>query len=152
MKHINPLGGHLTRGTLTVALAGLTLLTFNLAAQEKGAERLMQLPPLSPVADVQKVQAGDTVAMSCPKCNDTWVTSVEKTGKAANPQEKRTVLRHECPGCSTRIVTEGVGKLAQNKVVHTCKHCGNEHASCCATKNSAHSTHGMEAQSHPHAP
>ena len=151
MKSIKNIGNHLTRATLIVAVAGLALLTHTVAAQEKGAERLMKLQGLNTVADVQKVEAGDTVAMSCPKCKDTWVTVVEKTGKAAKPHETKAVLRHECPGCSTKIVTEGVGKQAQNKVVHTCKNCGSEDAFCCVMKKGAGPTKGMEGhENHKH--
>lgn len=151
MKSINYIGNSLIRATFLVAVAGLAFLASSALAQEKGAERLMKLQRLNTPADVQKVEAGDTIVMSCPKCKDTWVTVVEQTGKAANPQEKKSVLRHECPGCNTKIVTQGVGKQAQNKVVHTCTHCGSDEATCCVMKKGAGPTKGMEGnKAHQH--
>jgi hypothetical protein len=144
MMNIKNIGKHLTRNTLALTVAALTLLTSTVAAQDKGAERLMKLQRLNTVADVQTVEAGDTMVMSCPKCRDTWVTVVQQTGKAANPQEKKSALRHECPGCSTKIVTEGVGKQAQDKAIHTCKQCGSKDASCCVMKKGTGLTQGME--------
>ena len=143
MKNIKNIANSLTRGTLVVAVAGLTLLANSALAQEKGAERLMKLQRLNTPADVQKVEAGDTIVMSCPKCKDTWVTVVQPMGKGGR-QETATVQRHECPGCSTKIVTEGVGKQAKDKVVHTCKACGSKDVSCCVMKEGAGPTKGME--------
>ena len=134
MKNIKNIGNSLTRVTLLAAVAGLALLSYSAVAQEKGAEHLIKPQPLNTPADVRNVPAGATAVMACPKCKDTSVTVVENTGKAANPYETKTVLRHECPGCNTKIVTEGVGKQAQNKVVHTCANGGPAAASCCATK------------------
>jgi len=151
MKSINNIGKNLTRGTLAVAVAGLALLTYSALAQEKGAERLTKLQRLNTIADIQKLEAGDTVVTSCPKCKDTWVTVVEQTGKAAHPQEKKTMLRHECPGCSTKIVTEGVGKQAKDHVLHTCTHCGSAEATCCAMKKDAGSAKSAGGQkNHKH--
>lgn len=145
MKNIHQLGQYLTRATLWAAVAGLGFLPLSALAQTKGAEHLLKLQRLNTVADVQKVEAGDTVVMSCPKCKDAWVTVVENTGKAANPQETKTVLRHECPGCETRLVTEGAGKQAKNVVKHVCKQCGSKDAFCCVIKKGNGPTKGMAA-------
>ena len=148
MKSINQVCKCLVRSAFVLAMVGLASVV---QAQEKGAERLMKLQRLNTPADVQKVDAGDTIVMSCPKCKDTWVTVVEQTGKAVNPQEKKSVLRHECPGCATKIVTEGVGKQAKSVVKHTCKQCGSEDMSCCVMKKGAGPTPGMEAhKEHQH--
>jgi hypothetical protein len=141
---------HLTRATLALAIAGLAFATHDTLAQEKGAERLMKLPRLETAADVQKVEAGDTVMMSCPKCKDTWVTVVRSTGKAVNPQDKQSVLRHDCPGCDSKLVTEGTGKQAKQVVKHTCKNCGSADAFCCVMKKGAAPTKGMEEAAHQH--
>ena len=143
MKSIKNLGNYLTRGTLLVAVAGLALLADSAVAQEKGGERLMKLVRLSTAADVQKVEAGDTTVMSCPKCKDTWVRVVQPMGKGGR-QETANIPRHECPGCNTKIVTEGVGKQAKSVVKHTCKECGSEDAYCCVIKKGAGPTPGME--------
>lgn len=143
MKSIKNIGNYVTRGTLIVAVAGLALLANSAVAQEKGAERLMKLQRLNTVADVQKVEAGDTIVMSCPKCKDTWVKVVQPMGKGGR-QETANIQRHECPGCDTKIVTEGVGKQAKSVVKHTCKQCGSEDVSCCVMKKGAGPTPGME--------
>jgi hypothetical protein len=151
MKITNNSVTRLFRPVLLAVVAGLALLANSVAADEKGAEKLMKLQNLNTVADVQKVAAGDTVVMSCPKCKDSWATVVQTTGKAANPSEARNVVRHACPGCGTKIVTEGAGKQAQDKVVHTCKHCGSKDAFCCVMKKGAAPTKGMEeSQAHQH--
>lgn len=150
MKSIKNIGNHLARAALIVAVAGLALLTNTVAAQEKGAERLMKLQRLNTPADVQKVEAGDTIVMSCPKCKDTWVKVVQPMGKGGR-QETANIQRHECPGCDTKIVTAGVGKQAKNVVKHTCKQCGSEDVSCCVMKKGAGPTPGMdEHKAHQH--
>ena len=141
MKNIKPIAHSLTRATLVVAVAGLALLANRAVAQEKGAERLLNQQHLNAPAGMPTADASH---LSCPKCQDKAVTVVENTGKAAHPREIKTVLRHECPGCNTKIVTVGTGKQAQDQVVHTCKNGGSEKANCCATKKSALSTQGLE--------
>jgi len=143
MKSLKHIGNSLTRGTLIVAVAGLALLTNSAVAQEKGGERMMKLLRLNTAADVQKVEAGDTIVMSCPKCKDTWVKVVQPMGRGGR-QETANIQRHECPGCDTKIVTEGTGKQAKSVVKHTCKQCGSEDMSCCVMKKGAGPTPGME--------
>jgi hypothetical protein len=145
MKIIHHLGQYLTRATLVAAVASLAFLPTRALAQEKGAEHLMKLQRLNTVADVQKVEAGDMVVMSCPKCKDTWVTVVENTGKAANPRETKAVQRHACPGCQTKLVTEGAGKQAKSVVRHVCTQCGSTDAFCCVLKKGSGPTQGMAA-------
>jgi hypothetical protein len=130
--------------SLVLAAATILCLPAIVSAQEKGAEQLTKLKRLSTVDEVQKVEAGDTIVMSCPKCKDTWVTVVEAPGKTGNPPEVKHIVRHECPGCHTKIVTEGVGKQATDKVVHTCAKCGSEEASCCVMKKGTCPTKDME--------
>mgnify|MGYP007051386065 FL=1 len=143
MKSIKNIGNYLTRGTLIVAVASLAFLGNSAVAQEKGGERMMKLLRLNTAADVQKVEACDTIVMSCPKCKDTWVKVVQPMGKGGR-QETANIQRHECPGCDTKIVTEGVGKQAKSVVKHTCRQCGSEDVSCCVMKKGAGPTPGME--------
>jgi hypothetical protein len=145
MKSINNIGSSLTRGAFLAAVAGLVLLANSAVAQEKGGERMMRLSRLNTAADVQKVEAGDTLVMSCPKCKDTWVKVVRPGGKGGR-QETAILQQHECPGCGTKIVTDGVGKQAQSVVTHTCKQCGSEDVSCCVMKKGNGPTEGMESQ------
>jgi hypothetical protein len=132
--------------TLAIALAVATFMTAPSAvfAQEKGAQKLMQLKPVKTVEDLQKVEAGDTVVMSCPKCKDSYATVVEKSFKGATPDQLKKVKIHLCPTCDTKIVTKGSGKNARDVLVHTCKSCGSEDAFCCVMKKGEAPTSGME--------
>jgi hypothetical protein len=120
-----------------LALAALPTLTF---AQEKGATRLMKL---NTVQDLQQVEAGDTILMSCPKCQDTYATVATKTFKAASPEEIKTMVKHLCPNCTMTIKTEGTGKNAKDKLVHTCDSCGSTEVTCCLMKKNGGPTTGM---------
>ena len=126
---------------LITAVAALALLPSLTMAQEKGATKLMKLQT---VQDLQQVEAGDTIIMSCPKCQDTFATVVTKPMKGMQPDQIKTVVQHLCPTCSTTIKTEGVGKNAVDKLVHTCNTCGSPEVSCCLMKKDGGATMGME--------
>ena len=126
---------------LLTALAALVLMPGLAFAQEKGATRLMKLQT---VQDVQKIEAGDTIVMSCPKCQDIYVTVASKTMKGASPEEVKVMVKHLCPNCTTSIKTEGTGKNAKDKLVHTCNSCGSTDVNCCVMKKGAGPTPGME--------
>jgi hypothetical protein len=128
---------------LIAAVAALAMLPNLTMAQQqvKGAQLLMKLQK---VEDVQQVEAGDTIVMSCPKCKDTYATVVTKSMKGMQPDQISTVVKHMCPTCSTTIKTEGMGKNAKNKLVHTCNSCGSEDVSCCLMKKDGGATKGME--------
>lgn len=148
MKNLKNLTRFLTRGTLIAAIAGCVLLPRGAMAQAKGGEQLMRLLRLDSAAEVQKVEAGDTVVMSCPKCKETWVKVVQPMAKGGR-QETANVQRHECPGCEQKLVVEGVGKQAKSVVKHACKHCGSKEAFCCVLKHQTGTNQGM-AQPTPH--
>jgi hypothetical protein len=116
---------------IALAIAGLAWLPSHALAQEKGAQKLMKIQT---VGDLQKVEAGDTIMMTCAKCKDTYVQVVEKTFKAVKPEELKAVTIHLCSSCDTKIVTKGVGKQAKDELVHTCKTCGSEDVSCCVMR------------------
>lgn len=128
---------HLLNTTLILSLAGFAWLPASGFAQDKGATKLIQLNRIQTVGDAQTVKRGDTAAMSCPTCRDGWRTVVDKSAKQGARAGSKAVLRHECPDCEHRIVTEGQGKHAADKVIHTCKNIGSEDASCCVLKKSA---------------
>ena len=130
-----------TKILLVAAVAALALLPSLALAQEKGATKLMkiQMPE-----DLQQVEAGDTIVMSCPKCQNTYTTKVTKALKGASPDEIKTMAMHMCPTCSTTIKTEGSGKNAKDKLVHTCNTCGSTEVSCCLMKKDGGPTAGME--------
>lgn len=139
---------YITRGILSAGLAlavvGLIGSPDTALAQQKGAEKLMQLKPVKTLEDLQSVEAGDTIVMSCPKCKESYATVVEKTFKAASPEELKTVQVHLCPSCDTKIVTKGYGKQAKDVLVHTCKMCGSKDVFCCVMKKGSQASHGME--------
>lgn len=126
---------------ILAAVVALALVSNQAMAQEKGATRLMKL---STVQDVQQVDTGDTILMSCPKCKDTYATVVTKPMKGMQPAEVQQVIKHLCPNCTTTIKTEGVGKNAKDKLVHSCNSCGSEDAYCCLMKKGGNPTTGME--------
>ncbi len=125
---------------MAVAIAVWLPTTTNAADQVKGAERLMR--PMS-VGDVNKLEPGDSVIMSCAKCKTITVTYIDKTTKGAIKDEKVT-QKHLCSGCENIIKTEGHGKQAKDVVVHVCKTCGSEDAFCCVMKKGSGPTKGME--------
>ena len=127
---------------MAVAIAVWLPNTTNAADQVKGAQLLMK--PMT-VGDVNKLEPGDMVVMSCPKCKTITVTYIDKTTKGAIKEEKAT-QKHLCAGCETIIKTEGRGKQAKDVVVHVCKTCGSEDAFCCVMKKGSGPTHGMDKE------
>lgn len=126
--------------------AALTIITLaclpsQALAQEKQATKLMKVHTYE---DLQKVDAGDTIVMTCPKCKDSYAQVAEKSFKTGTPDELKNVTIHLCSSCDTRLVTKGTGKQAQNVLVHTCKTCGSENAMCCVMKKGSGPTTGME--------
>jgi hypothetical protein len=128
----------------SLALA-LVLATAGTAqAQEKGAQKLMQLKPIKTTQDIEALQPGDAVVMSCPKCKTITVNYVETT--KGHIKDGKVKQEHLCPGCETKIETKGVGKVAKNEVAHVCKKCGSEDLMCCVLKKGSGSTKGMEKE------
>jgi Zn finger protein HypA/HybF involved in hydrogenase expression len=120
---------------MAVAVAGLAWLPSSAQAQEKGGETMMRLAkPIETMADAQAVQPGDTIVMSCPKCKSTWVTIATAPAKTGSPGESKSVERHACPGCESKMVVQGTGKTATAVLQHVCKKCGSTDALCCVVK------------------
>ena len=143
MKKNNRFYKCLASSGLVLAIAALAWLPSAAPAQEKGAQKLMKVQT---VEDLQKVDAGDVIVMTCPKCKDTYSQVVEKSFKGAKPEELKTVKVHLCSSCNTKVVTQGVGKQAKDTLVHTCKACGSEDVSCCVMKKGSHPTSGMDGK------
>lgn len=125
---------------LALAIVGL-LAPGAIVAQEKGATRLMQFAPRHEVQAAPKTAAP---MMTCPKCKDSWVTVIEKTGKAVEPERKHWLQKHECPGCSTVLVAEGHGKAKTTRWTHQCSECNAKptpHAPSSQQRNSQHALH-----------
>jgi hypothetical protein len=100
--------------------------------EKKGAQKLTELTAIQTVKDLEGLESGDMIAMSCPKCRTVTVTSVETI--KGHIKEDRATAKHLCPGCETIIKTEGRGKQATDKVVHVCQKCGSKDAFCCVMK------------------
>ena len=135
------------RASAALALA-VTLATAwvgSAAAQEKGAQKQMQLKPIKTVQDIEALEPGDAVVMSCPKCKTIAVAYIEPSFKATQPKEK-VKMEHLCPGCQTKIETRGVGKAGKQVVVHTCEKCGSTDVMCCVMKKGSGPTKGMEKE------
>lgn len=128
--------------SLTAAVLGLIAPVPGAAQDaEKGATRLMWSKPIKTATDIEALQPGDMVSMSCPKCHNMQAVVVEKSFKATVPDAKSTVTLHLCPGCTTKIVPQGGKRDA--KVVHVCNSCGSDKVNCCAIKPGAAPTEGM---------
>ncbi|MDR3456523.1 MAG: hypothetical protein P4N60_03695 [Verrucomicrobiae bacterium] len=130
--------------TLLIATVAALAMLPNLTMAQQPIKGAQLLRPIQKVEDLQQVEAGDTIIMSCPKCKDTYATVVTKTFKGSNPEEVKTLVQHLCPTCSTTIQTEGTGKAAVNKLVHACNSCGSTEVSCCLMKKNGGATMGME--------
>jgi len=109
-----------------------------------GAAGLIKLKTVKTVEDLQGIEVGDTIVMSCPKCKESYAQVVEKSFKGSTGDQLKTVQIHLCDGCTTKIVTKGHGKAAKDVVVHTCKSCGSKDVNCCVMKKGAGPTPGMD--------
>jgi len=133
--------------SLAIAMAVGMCLAGSAVAQDKpfekkGAQKLMELKAVQTVKDLEGLEAGDTMVMSCPKCKTVTMTSVETI--KGHIKEERVTAKHLCPGCETIIKTQGRGKQATDKVVHVCEKCGSKDAFCCVMKKGTGPTKGME--------
>ena len=144
MNSINRFSKTLTMTVLALAFATAVTIPTPVFAQEKGAHKLMRLNPVATVQDLQKVDSGDTIIMSCPKCKDTYAAVVEKSFKGTTGDQLKTVAVHLCPTCETKVVTKGSGKSAKETLAHTCKSCGSKEVSCCVMKKGEVGTPGMD--------
>ncbi len=126
---------------LALVVLGLLSAPTAALAQMKGAQRLMKVQT---VEDLQHVEKGDIIIMSCPKCKEAFAQVVDKSLKGMKAGEMKNVPVHLCDKCDTKIVTQGAGHQAKEALVHTCKECGSEDVSCCLMKKNGGATKGME--------
>jgi hypothetical protein len=140
----------LIRSTLALSVAGMAWLPSVASAQAKGGEKLMQLSARTPAADTTTKETASVLAMSCPKCTDRWVTVVQPLTKGSQ-RETKVIAQHQCPTCQTKLVIEGVGRQAKEKVTHLCKMSANQGSDCCALKKVSPPTPDMEGHTaHSH--
>lgn len=130
-----------TKFFLLATIAALSLFSIAALAQEKGAAKLMKIQTPQ---DLQQVEVGDTIVMSCPKCKDTYTSVVTKPMMGVESEGMKPMTMHVCPTCSTTIKTEGWGKNSKDTLVHTCNTCGSTKVSCCLMKKDGGPTTGME--------
>lgn len=147
MKVKNMIGKLGIRSSLAVAMAVGMCLAGSAMAQDKpfekkGAQKLIELNAIQSVKDIEGLEPGDTLVMSCPKCKTVTIKSVETI--KGHIKEDKVTAKHLCPGCGTIIKTEGRGKQAKEKVVHVCRKCGSKDAFCCVMKKGSGPTKGME--------
>jgi predicted RNA-binding Zn-ribbon protein involved in translation (DUF1610 family) len=130
------LGGFLTVVVLAAALfTSISCTSHNVVGaadvQTKGgATKLMNLKT---VGDIEALQPGDIVVMTCPKCETVMETRIDSSPKGAGRVESRVAV-HGCPGCGAKWETIGGGKAKTDKVTHVCSHCGSEGAICAVRK------------------
>lgn len=125
--------GIIPRLAAAVALGALILsssTTFAADTAKGGGLKLMQL---STVGQVQAVQTGDAVVMTCPKCKTVTYNQVKATAKGGGSAVE-TIAAHGCPGCAAKFETTGHGKAKEDKVTHVCSHCGSNEAFCSVLK------------------
>jgi hypothetical protein len=140
MKNKNRLYKCLASFAAALAVIALVCLPSQALAQEKQATKLMKVHTYE---DLQKVEAGDTIVMTCPKCKETYTQVAEKSFKTGTPDELKNVTIHLCSSCETKLVTQGTGRQAKSVLVHTCKTCGSENVTCCVMKKGGGPTPGM---------
>ena len=116
-----------------VALSALLLSPSALFAADTAKGGGLKLMQLSTVGQVEAVQFGDAVAMTCPKCKTVTYTQVKATAKGGGSALEK-VSAHGCPGCGAKFETTGHGKAKEDKVTHICTHCGSKEAFCSVLK------------------
>lgn len=130
---------------IALAIAALAFMPASSLAQEKGSAKggaQLLMKPIKTVQDLEALEPGDMLAMSCPKCKNITITYVEPTFKATEPKEK-VKSQHTCPSCGTVISAEGHGKAKKDVLTHVCQTCGSKDAFCCVLKKGS-STKGMD--------
>ena len=140
MKNNNRFYNCLAGFAAALTIITLACLPSRALAQDKQATQLMKVHTYE---DLQNVDVGDTIVMTCPKCKTTYAQVVEKSFKTGTPDELKNTTIHLCSSCETKLVTKGTGKDAKAVLVHTCKTCGSTDASCCVMKKGSLPTSGM---------
>lgn len=166
MKTEHNLLGRITLGAgLAVALAFASGCATNSSTGDqmkpmKGGEHTMMLNKIETMAQVEALEAEDTFAMACSKCQTVYVKRVAQNMKGAqllggrgrggqaraDARQPRSeiIATHDCAGCKSTIEVTGHGKGKDIVLVHSCEACGDESAFCCATKPGSGATKGME--------
>ena len=86
----------------------------------------------------RKASTGPVVAaapaMDCPKCADVLTTEVNRQAKGAEAlagAATRTVTKHACSACETKLTAAGEGKAKHTVATHKCAADVPNPATCC---------------------
>ena len=127
----------IAKTTLLSAAVAVSALIFSAFSTSFAADTAkgggLKLMQLSTVGQVQAVQSGDAVVMTCPKCKTVTYTHVKATAKGGGSAVE-TVAAHGCPGCGAKFEIPGHGEDKEDKVTHVCSHCGSNEAFCSVLK------------------
>ena len=134
------------KSSLALAMAVGMSYVFQAQAQEKGAQRLMQVKTK---AEADALKPDDAMVMVCAKCKTVWATRVKQGTKGAqilmeNGQPTELIGTHACAGCNSTITVTGTPKAGAVELKHSCKTCGDDSAFCCAVKPGSGPTPGMK--------
>ena len=118
---------------MTVAMVGLSGGS-NLLASAKGGAQGLLFPSQQ---DSKHVSAPAVNApMWCSKCKMQRLSIVDRSPKGA-VKESKVVYNDSCPGCESKRVIIGTGKLAKEIIQHSCHSgCGDHSGNCCELKKS----------------
>jgi len=129
-----------TKSLLVAAVCALALSYGTAAyAQSKagGDDGIAASPKVRQMLNERKASAAPAVItvpkMACPKCADVRTTEVDLKAKGAGVlagTATKTVSKHTCTDCSTKIATAGTGKAKHSVVTHACG--ADVKAICCA--------------------
>jgi hypothetical protein len=132
MKTKNKVGLGALLAVVTLAAALFTN-TNAVAADVTAKGGATKLTNIKTVGDIEALKPGDTVVMSCAKCETVMETRIDRPPKGARATESKIGV-HGCPGCGAKWETVGAGKAKTDKVRHVCSHCGSEGVMCAVHK------------------
>lgn len=126
---------------VATAFAALAV-TASANAQYKpvGDDTIAASPKVHQMLNEPKAAAAPAVAlapaMTCPKCADILTTEVSrqaKTGELLVAAATRTVAKHTCTACETKLTMVGEGKARHAVASHKCVAEVPNPATCCAS-------------------
>lgn len=126
---------------VATAFAALAV-TASANAQYKpvGGDSIAASPKVHQMLSERKAAAAPSVAvapaMSCPKCLDILTTDVSRQAKAGEllvAAATRTVAKHTCTACETKLTLVGEGKARHAIASHKCAAEVPSPGTCCAS-------------------
>ena len=128
---------------LCLAVAAIAVLTLASAAKAQykpvGDDGIAASPKVTQMLKERGESAPTAIAathaMPCPKCTDVTTTELNRQAKGAEiltGAATRTVARHACEACDTKLSVVGEGKAKQTIATHTCTAKVANNVGCCA--------------------